>query len=114
MTLQPDDAKTTGEPGEKDAEAMHHLRSHFQSGGHWWDCHGHDPPDWYAEQFAVETVADDAPQRCTDAEAPPVPEVVDWSAHRWYCCNGCGWPCINHEDSEAAQADSCWNCLGSD
>lgn len=45
-----------------------------------------------------------------DAGAPDVPDRVDWERYVWYQCAGCGWPCINREDSEAAEADRCWSC----
>lgn len=82
--------------------------------GYCWTLHeGAEPPEWYVEQRGAGTVVDEAPQRCEDAHAPPVPEDVEWSAYTWYSCSGCGWPCINREDSAPAEEGVCWNCLTS-
>lgn len=80
-------------------------------GAHWWLDHDVEAPDWYVERFGASTVTDEAPQRCTNVPTPEVPDEVPWTEYTWYRCDGCGWSCIEHEDSEAAQKDLCWCCV---
>jgi hypothetical protein len=85
-----------------------------RKGGHWWDEHGDQPPEWYVESAHANTVADDVPQRCEAVSTPDVPESVPWTEYRFYACAGCGWPCIEHQDSDASKSDRCWYCLQPD
>lgn len=101
-------SKDTDE-GDSNDEQMHPLaRLHQESGGngHWWSRFDAEPPD-----HTRETVTDDAPQRCTTVETPPVPDDVEWSEYGYYVCDGCMWPCINRLDSEAYEAGLCWFCV---
>lgn len=82
-----------------------------RKGGHWWDVQDGQPPEWYLQSFHAETVVDSAPQRCEAVPTPDVPEQVPWSEYCWFTCAGCGWPCIEHQDSDAALEERCWHCL---
>lgn len=94
--------------GDHCSAAQSHLDA--KAGGHWWDVQGAEPPEWYTEQLHSGTVVEDAPQRCESVPTPDVPDPVPWEQYQYYSCDGCGWPCLEHEESEASAAGTCWYC----
>jgi hypothetical protein len=93
-------------------ERAYQAKRGWKLSGHWWESHEDaEPPEWYVDQQGYSTVTDEAPQRCDRVPTPEVPEQVPWPQYTWYTCDGCGWPCIEHEDSEAAQDSLCWCCI---